>query len=289
MIPIASRLQCCVAGSQKANSSIVTKVLMREFTNTLNYEFPEIVKLRSSGEVGRNKCHCRDGVLTVSSGMSETSAPMELPLVREYFPELSEDTLVHLGRLASLVLKWNGRLNLISRKDAENLEERHLLHSLTLTKVLRPGAGAKFADIGTGGGFPGLALAIVYPECEFALIDSVVKKIKAVDAMIEELGLTNVRTLPVRAESIKEEFDYVTGRAVTALPTFLSWARPLLQPGIAGSPANGVLYFKGTLWREELKGNKVQPAEVWPLDQWVPREYFAEKFLLYFKAPIAGA
>ncbi|MCF7689542.1 MAG: 16S rRNA (guanine(527)-N(7))-methyltransferase RsmG [Cephaloticoccus sp.] len=212
---------------------------------------------------------------------------MELPLVRECFPELPEATIGQLGRLAGLVKTWNERLNLISRKDAENLEERHLLHSLCMTKVLRPAAGAKFADIGTGGGFPGLALAIVYPDCEFALIDSVVKKIKAVDAMAEELGLTNVRGLPVRAESIKEQFDFVTGRAVTALPAFLGWARPLLRPGNAGAPANGVLYFKGTLWREELTGDKVQPTEVWPLDTWVPREFFAGKFLLHFKAPIA--
>lgn len=213
--------------------------------------------------------------------------PMELPLVRAYFPELPEETVVRLGQLGALVRSWNERLNLISRKDAENLEERHLLHSLLMTKVLRPAKGAKFADIGTGGGFPGLALAIVYPECEFTLVDSVVKKIKAVEAMTEELGLTNVRGLPVRVESIKEKFDFVTGRAVAALPRFLDWTGPLLRRGAQGSPANGVLYFKGTLWREELAEGKVQPASVWPLDKWVPREFFQEKFLLHFPAPIA--
>lgn len=217
--------------------------------------------------------------------MSETISPMELPLVREYFPELPERTLGQLGRLAMLVTAWNERLNLISRKDVENLEERHLLHSLLMTKVLRPVAGTKFADIGTGGGFPGLALAIVYPDCQFALIDSVVKKVSAVEAMAQELGLANVRGLPVRAESLKEKFDFVTGRAVTALPSFLGWARPLLKPGAAGSPANGVLYFKGSLWREELAGGQMQPATVWPLEAWVPRPFFAEKFLLHFPAP----
>ena len=220
--------------------------------------------------------------------MSDHNAPMELPLVRQYFPELPEGTLMQLGRLGGLVKAWNERLNLISRKDAENLEERHLLHSLTMTKVLRPASGAKFADIGTGGGFPGLALAIVYPECEFTLIDSVVKKITAVQAMVAELGLTNVRGLSVRAETIREKFDFVTGRAVTALPAFLGWARPLLRSGNAGTPANGVLYFKGTLWREELAGGKVQPTAVWPLDTWVPREFFTDKFLLHFKAPLGG-
>jgi len=219
--------------------------------------------------------------------MSELNQSMELPLVREYFPELPENTLVRLGQLGALVRGWNERLNLISRKDAENLEERHLLHSLTMTKVLKPVAGATFADIGTGGGFPGLALAIVYPDCEFTLIDSVVKKIAAVEAMARELGLTNVRGLPVRAESIKEKFDYVTGRAVTALPRFLDWARPLLKPGRAGLPENGVLYFKGTLWKEELADKQVQPVSIWPLDKWVPREFFEEKFLLHFPAPIA--
>jgi 16S rRNA (guanine527-N7)-methyltransferase len=219
--------------------------------------------------------------------MSETSSPIELPLVREYFPELPEETIERLRRLATLVTTWNERLNLISRKDVENLEERHLLHSLMMTKVLRPAAGTKFADIGTGGGFPGLALAIVYPDCDFALIDSVVKKVSAVEAMARELGLKNVRGLPVRAETIREKFDLVTGRAVTALPAFLGWARPLLRPGSAGSPTNGVLYFKGTLWREELAGSLLQPATIWPLDTWIPRPFFAEKFLLHFPAPIA--
>jgi len=219
-------------------------------------------------------------------GMAETHASMDLPLVREYFPELPEATVARLGRLGAGVRTWNERLNLVSRKDAENLEERHLLHSLTMTKVLRPAAGASFADIGTGGGFPGLVLAVVYPECRFTLIDSVAKKIGAVMALADELGLRNVRGLPVRAETVREKFDYVTGRAVTALPAFLGWARPLLRPGRAGAPANGVLYFKGTLWREELAGGAVQPTAVWPLDAWVPREFFAEKFLLHFAAPI---
>ncbi len=219
--------------------------------------------------------------------MAELHEPMNLPLVREFFPELAEDTLGQLGRLGAGVRAWNERINLISRKDAENIEEHHLLHALTMTKVLRPAVGAAFADIGTGGGFPGLVLAIVYPECRFTLVDSVGKKIVAVTAMADELGLKNVRGLAVRAETIREKFDYVTGRAVTALPAFLGWAGPLLKPGRAGQPDNGVLYFKGTLWRDELAGGAVQPASVWPLDAWVPRPFFAEKFLLHFRAPIA--
>lgn len=220
--------------------------------------------------------------------MNDAITPLDLPLVREYFPELPEETVVRLGKLGACVRSWNERINLISRKDAENIEEHHVLHALTMTKVLRPAKGAAFADLGTGGGFPGLVLATVFPECRFTLVDSVGKKIGAVTAMADELGLRNVRGLPVRAETIREKFDYVTGRAVTALPAFIGWARPLLRPGKAGAPDNGLLYFKGTLWREELAGGAVQPAQVWPLDAWVPRPFFAEKFLLHFRAPIAG-
>ncbi|KXU34053.1 hypothetical protein AXK11_08955 [Cephaloticoccus primus] len=214
---------------------------------------------------------------------------MELPLVREFFPELAAAGVVgQLGRLGASVQQWNARLNLISRKDAEHIEEHHILHALTLTKVLRPGAGASFADLGTGGGFPGLVLAICYPQCRFTLVDSVGKKIAAVQEIARELGLENVIGRAQRAETLREKFDYVTGRAVTALPKFLGWAQPLLKlarapTASAGEPPNtGVYYFKGTLWREELAGSPQQPASVWPLEAWVPRPFFAEKFLLHF-------
>jgi len=209
------------------------------------------------------------------------TAPLDLPLVREFFPELGEAVIGQLGRLASSVLAWNTRLNLISRKDSAHIEEHHLLHALTLTRVLRPLAGARFADLGTGGGFPGLVLATCYPQCRFTLVDSVGKKIAAVGDIARELGLRNVVARAQRAETLSEKFDYVTGRAVTALPTFLSWARPLLK---TPAPNGGIYYFKGTLWREELAGAAVQPASVWPLDAWIPRPFFAEKFLLHFPA-----
>jgi len=223
-----------------------------------------------------------------------TPAPTDLPLVREFFPELDVDVVVKLIQLAGLILDWNTRLNLISRKDAAHIEEHHILHALTLTKVLRPppaplgGVSAHFADLGTGGGFPGLVLAICYPQCQFTLVDSVGKKIAAVDEIARELGLQNVESRAQRAETITHKFDYVTGRAVTALPTFLGWARPLLRktasaPILADAERNsGIYYFKGTLWREELAGSRMQPASVWPLGKWIARPFFAEKFLLHF-------
>jgi len=224
--------------------------------------------------------------------------PVDLPLVREYFPELGEGVVGQLVELARCILDWNTRINLISRKDAAHIEEHHILHALTLTKVLRPPPAvasegssmpsASFADLGTGGGFPGLVLAICYPQCRFTLVDSVGKKIAAVGEIARELGLKNVDARAQRAETISQKFDYVTGRAVTALPTFLGWARPLLKKDSLSraeaepSANGGVYYFKGTLWREELAGGAWQPSSLWPLDKWIPHPFFAEKFLLHF-------
>jgi 16S rRNA (guanine527-N7)-methyltransferase len=218
--------------------------------------------------------------------MPELPPPDPLPLVREFLPELPAATLEKLGRLTALVRAWNERVNLVSRKDVEHLEEHHLLHSLLATKWLRPAAGAHVADLGTGGGFPGLPLAIVFPEAKFTLVDSIAKKGRAVDDMAAALELRNVRVVVERAEKLRDRFDYVLGRAVTKLPEFLRWSAPLLRTGGKGSLANGVLYFKGTLWREELAGARTQPESVWDLHTAAPREYFAEKFLLHFPAPL---
>lgn len=211
----------------------------------------------------------------------------KLELVREYFPGISGVTLIRLGKLLGLLLEWNTRVNLVSRKDVEHAEEHHLLHALTLARVLRPRAGARFADLGTGGGFPGLPLAVLYPECHFTLVDSIAKKGRVVHAMAVALELSNVHVVTARAETLTSQFDYITGRAVTALPTFLGWAKPLLKPGInAGEPASGVLYFKGTLWEEETQLAGITPSAVWPLHDWVPRPFFEGKFLLHFSAPL---
>jgi 16S rRNA (guanine527-N7)-methyltransferase len=211
--------------------------------------------------------------------------PDALPLVREHIPGLAEAQLVQLGRLAVLVRNWNERVNLVSRKDVEHLEEHHILHSLLAVRLWRPASGGRIVDLGTGGGFPGLPLAIVHPECRFTLVDSIAKKGRAVADMAAALELANVRVLCLRAEAVRDRFDFVFGRAVAPLPEFLRWAAPLVRPGAAGEPANGVFYFKGTLWREELAGATVQPASVWSLHDLAPRTFFEGKFLLHFPAP----
>lgn len=220
--------------------------------------------------------------------MSDPRLHEALPLVRQYLPQLEIGAMEQLTHLGALVRDWNTRVNLISRKDIAELEEHHLLHSLALANVLKPADDARFVDLGTGGGFPGLPLAIVYPQCRFTLVDSIAKKGRAVEAIAAALSLRNVRVLNVRAESVRDRFDYVLGRAVAALPQFLAWAKPLLRPGDCGQPENGVLYFKGTHFRDELAGTGLQPDVIWKLEEMFPdRSFFADKFLLHFKAPIA--
>lgn len=212
--------------------------------------------------------------------------PDPLPLVREHLPALTAEQLTRLGRLTALVRTQNDRVNLISRKDVEHIEEHHLLHCLAATRVLKLAAGARVADVGTGGGFPGLPLAVLYPQARFTLIDSVAKKGRAVFEVAEALGLENVHVITERAEKLRERFDYVLGRAVTALPEFIGWTSGILQPGRKGEPANGILYFKGTMWKNELAAHALRPAAIWALHDFVPRPYFEEKFLLHFPAPV---
>jgi len=218
--------------------------------------------------------------------MSTLPEPDPLPLVREHFPALTAEQLAQLGRLTALIRAQNERVNLISRKDVEHIEEHHLLHCLSATRVLRLAAGARVIDVGTGGGFPGLPLAILYPHAKFTLVDSVAKKGRAVFEVAEALGLENVHVVTERVEKLRERFDYVLGRAVASLPEFVGWTAGLLHPGKKGELANGILYFKGTLWKEELAPHALRPAMIWDLHDFVPRPYFEEKFLLHFPAPV---
>lgn len=218
--------------------------------------------------------------------MPDLPAPDSLPTVAAAFPEFSAECLERLGRLTALVRDWNARVNLVSRKDVEHLEVHHLLHSLLAIRHWQPAAGADVADLGTGGGFPGLPLAVVYPQCRFTLVDSIGKKGRTVRSIAAALGLENVRVEICRAEQLRGRFDYVFGRAVTALPRFLGWAAPLLRAKGGGETPNGVLYFKGTRWRDELAGTGIEPATIWDLHALCPDPFFAEKFLLHFPAPL---
>ncbi|GAB4161109.1 MAG: 16S rRNA (guanine(527)-N(7))-methyltransferase RsmG [Planctomycetaceae bacterium] len=214
--------------------------------------------------------------------MSEHPADLNSLLLR-YFPETTSKQLNKFSQLVEQVREWNTRVNLISRKDIENLNERHLLHSLAAARVWHPQPGNQVADLGTGGGFPGLPLAIFYPRCRFTLVDSVAKKARAVEEIAKTLKLKNVRVLNERAEILKSKYDYIFGRAVAPLPQFLEWSLPLVRRGKGGRPGHGVFYFKGTHYLKELEGHPRQPSHVWKLDDFFDEPYFSEKFLLHFK------
>ncbi len=208
-----------------------------------------------------------------------------MQFIPKYFSELSSDQQQQLADLHSLLLEWNEKLNLVSRPDAENLEERHLLSSLAIAKFIQFPKGSRIMDVGTGGGLPGLPLAILYPECEFLLVDSIAKKIAAVNDMAERLGLKNVKAIQARAETIPQKFDFVTGRAVKALPLFMSWVIPSLKTGSENGVEKGVIYLKGGDLSDEFKALGAQPtAKASILDYYPGHDFFDTKYVLHFSA-----
>lgn len=206
-----------------------------------------------------------------------------MQLIERYFPGINPEQLAKFAQLQYLYTEWNAKINVISRKDIENLEERHILHSLSIAKVISFKPGSKVMDVGTGGGFPGIPLAILFPETEFYLVDSIGKKILVVNAIAEALALSNVKGIHGRAETIKEPFDFIISRAVTTLPEFWRWvSRSFAKKSLHSTP-NGILYLKGGDITEELKpfGKKVK---VWELKDWYTEEFFETKKLVYLKA-----
>ncbi|HPE74477.1 MAG TPA: 16S rRNA (guanine(527)-N(7))-methyltransferase RsmG [Draconibacterium sp.] len=174
-------------------------------------------------------------------------------LILKYFPKLSETQIALFERLEPLYAEWNAQINVISRKDFSEFYERHVLHSLGIAKLISFTAGTKILDVGTGGGFPGIPLAIMFPEVQFHLIDSIGKKIKVVNGVVESLGLTNVTAEQIRAEQLTDKYDFVVSRAVTRLPEFVPWVRKnILEKQINAMP-NGIIYLKGGDLQEETK------------------------------------
>lgn len=219
--------------------------------------------------------------------------PMTLQEVLALFPELSDQQVEQLTGLCRLFREWNGKLNLVSRQDILHFEEHHLLHALAAAKCVRFPARARVMDIGTGGGLPGLPLAILFPQTRFFLVDSVAKKMAAVADMITQLGIKNAEAVNKRAEQLESKFDYVIGRAVAPLPQILSWVGHTLRTfpsyGKAAltDPAPGILYFKGTLYAEELEVIRLKPYAVHDLHTVTNRPYFNEKYLVHLEASAA--
>jgi 16S rRNA (guanine527-N7)-methyltransferase len=168
-----------------------------------------------------------------------------MELIRKYFPDLNAVQVEKIRMLEALYIEWNSRINVISRKDMENFYEHHVLHSLGIAKVMQFLPGAKVMDVGTGGGFPGIPLAILFPETEFLLVDSIGKKIKVVNEVAEAAGINNVKGIHCRAEDVKQKFDFVVSRAVTTLPEFMQWVSGSIRKGNLHTLPNGILYLKG--------------------------------------------
>jgi len=205
--------------------------------------------------------------------------------LNRWFPDLEEGSWEKLQEYCQLLREWNGKINLISRKDMDRLEIKHLAHCLTLTKFLRLMPKARVLDVGTGGGMPGIPMAICYPQAKFTLMDSIGKKVMVVEDIINKLNLTNAQAKRGRVEELPEKkaFDFILGRAVTALPTFFGWVRNKVAKGSRNSPANGILYLKGGDYSEELKNSGLSPAKIWNLDELLPEAELGEKYLIHFK------
>ena len=177
-------------------------------------------------------------------------------LILKYFPDISEIQKDQFSKLLSIYTEWNNQINVISRKDTDNFYERHVLHSLGIAKIQKFEDNSDILDIGTGGGFPGIPLAILYPNCNFLLVDSIGKKIKVVQEVAKTLNLTNVTAIHERAENINQQFDFIVSRAVTAMPAFLKWTKDKFKKKSVHDLKNGILYLKGGDLTEEMKGVK---------------------------------
>ena len=203
---------------------------------------------------------------------------MSVSLILKYFPEITDEQKQQFEKLEQLYTEWNEKINVISRKDIDGLYEKHILHSLGIAKVMPFADGTKVLDVGTGGGFPGIPLAILFPEVSFTLIDSIGKKIKVVEAVSEGLGLKNVTAVHGRAEKLKEKFHFVVSRAVTQMPEFLRWLKGKFEKEQFNEKHNGVLYLKGGDLAEELAGLR---CEIFQLKNYFEEEFFDTKKVVY--------
>ncbi|UBM60968.1 16S rRNA (guanine(527)-N(7))-methyltransferase RsmG [Marinilongibacter aquaticus] len=203
-----------------------------------------------------------------------------MEILHKYFPELSPVQKEQFAQLEELYTIWNAQINVISRKDIDALYEKHVLHSLAIAKVHGFAAGSKILDVGTGGGFPGVPLAILFPECRFHLVDSIGKKIKVVEEVSSAIGLKNLSSQHERAEKVKGKYDFVVSRAVTRMKPFVQWVQDKFESRAINSIDNGILYLKGGDLEEELNEVK-RPYQLFDIPEFFEEPFFETKKVVY--------
>ncbi|MBX2902658.1 MAG: 16S rRNA (guanine(527)-N(7))-methyltransferase RsmG [Chitinophagales bacterium] len=201
--------------------------------------------------------------------------------LEHYFPNLSAEQLQQFSKLPEVYADWNSKINVISRKDMECFMEHHVLHSLAIAKYVQFRDGSKIMDLGTGGGFPGIPLAIMFPNCRFHLVDSIGKKLKVVQAVAEEVGLKNIFTFHSRAEEMNYQYDFVVSRAVAPAKDLLKWTGKKYLSKKLNAVPNGLICLKGGNLDEELSGVKV--LQKIALTDWFASPHFQEKYLIHIK------
>lgn len=209
-----------------------------------------------------------------------------MELIEKYFPNITALQQEQFNRLQELYKDWNLKINVVSRKDIDELYLRHVLHSLGIAKVQEFQEDANILDVGTGGGFPGIPLAILYPETNFHLVDSIGKKIKVVDEVVAGLDLKNVKTTNSRVEEITGEYDFIVSRAVAAMPTFVHWIKGKIAKANRHELKNGILYLKGGDLTEELQ--PYRNAQIFPLSNFFGEEFFETKKVVYLPVKYRG-
>jgi len=202
-----------------------------------------------------------------------------MELILKYFPDLTETQIKQFSQLQNLYMEWNAQINIISRKDMDNLYVKHVLHSLAIAKVITFSDGTKILDVGTGGGFPGIPLAILFPKVEFLLVDSIGKKIKVVNEVATSIGLKNLRAQHTRAEQVVGQFDFVVSRAVTKMKVFQQWVPKRISTKQNNILFNGILYLKGGDLTEELQG--IKNVDLYDITNFFEEEFFETKKVVY--------
>ncbi|UWX54164.1 16S rRNA (guanine(527)-N(7))-methyltransferase RsmG [Maribacter litopenaei] len=211
---------------------------------------------------------------------------MTAETIFKYFPNLSEVQQNQIVLLEELYKDWNQKINVVSRKDIDELYLRHVLHSLGIAKVQVFNLGSEILDVGTGGGFPGIPLAILFPEVQFTLVDSIGKKIKVVNEVVEGLGLNNVQTINSRVEEVPKQFDFIVSRAVAAMPTFVHWVKGKIKKEYLHERKNGILYLKGGDLSDELE--TYRNAEIFDLTRYFDEDFFETKKVVYLPLKFKG-